>query len=186
MFKGKLFQGMCAVLAAVTTLGMLAGCQTNAKQTDNAEPMRDLSAPVKPENRYKVVADPTAAFFRYSPQQAAGADQRIPKETRVELLSRLAGYSKVKLPVGTIGYMDSADLSHLSPKEIADEDALVAAQQAAATALAASADGTGLNNANIGNGGDYRPPSEAGRSEPLPAVDPTASPTPPPSTMFRY
>ncbi len=168
------------------TAGLLAmvvgGCAAGGgKKGGAAEAGPDLSAPVKPENRYKVSADPAAPFFRNSPQQPAGADLQVKKETRVTLVSKLAGYSKVKLPAGDIGYVDSTDIAHLSPKEIADEDALVAAQQAQAALLAAP-----MNNANIGNGGNYNPPPEAGRAEPLPLADPGPTATPPPSTMFRY
>lgn len=186
MFRGKIFRKTGAALAVAAAVVALVGCQTGSKPASNEDLTRDLSAPVKPENRYKVAAEPTAGFFRASPQQPGGADEQVKKDTRVELIRRLAGYSRVKLPAGTIGYMDSADLTHLSPKEIADEDALAAAQQAAALALSAPADPTGLNNANNGNGGNYRPPAEAGRTEPLPAVDPATIATPPPATMFRY
>lgn len=156
-----------------------AGCAGNKAVANN--PGRDLSAPVKPEDQYKITADPTAPFYRFSPQQAAGPDQQIKKETRVELVSKLAGFSKIKLPSGDVGFVDTADIGHLSPKEIADEQALAAAQQAQAAALA-----NPINNANIGNGGNYTPPPEAGRTEPLPVADPSPTATPPPSTMFRY
>ena len=183
MFKGTTIQRMRAALTLVVVAGLLAGCQTTGKKGET-DALNDLSAPTKPEARFKVAADPTAPFFKYSPQQASGADQQIIKDTRVELLSRLAGYSKIKLPNGNIGFMDSSDLIHLSPKEISDEDAAFAAKQAAAAqALAVT---QGANNANIGNGGNYNPPPEAGQSQPLPIADPTPAATPPPSTMFRY
>lgn len=182
MSKGKTFwAGRTALVAAGGLLILAAGCAAGGKKTGTADAGPDLSAPVRAEDRYKVSADPTAAFFRNSPQQPAGADLQVKKETRVTLLSRLAGYSKVKLSAGDTGYVDTADIVHLSPKEMADEDALVAAQQAQAALLAAP-----MNNANIGNGGNYNPPPEAGRNEPLPLADPNPSASPPPSTMFRY
>ena len=181
--KENLFQGMRLALGVLAMAALLiAGGCAGGKKTAVDDAGRDLSAPIKPEDQYKITSDPTAGFFRYSPQQPAGPDQQVKKETRVELISKLAGFSKVKLPSGEVGYVDTADIGHLSPKEIADEQALIAAKQAEAAALANPI----LNNANIGNGGSYTPPPEAGRTEPLPVADPGPSTTPPPSTMFRY
>ena len=181
MFTGHKFQGMRATLTIIVTAGLLAGCITGGKQQAGTDTMviNDPSAPAKPADRYKVTAE-TAAFFRYSPQQASGPDQQIKKETRVTLLSCLAGFSKVRLMGGDVGYMDSGDIGHLNAKEITDEDALYAAQHAPPPMLSSP-----INNANIGNGGNYNPPPEAGQAQPLPLPDaPTASPPPP--SMFRY
>ncbi len=184
MSKAKMLRSMRAMLVLLAAAGLLAaGCAGGAgkKQAgDGADAGADLAAPVKPENRYKITAE-TASFFRNSPQQPAGPDQQIKKETRVTLISHLAGYSKIQLADGgTTGFVDSADIGHLSPKEIADEDALYAAQHAPPSALAP------LNGGNIGNGGNYVPPSEAGRAEPLPVADPNPTASPPPPAMFRY
>ena len=187
MTRGSKSPRARATLTILVAAGMLAGCSTvgNGGKPAAAKPggdaaARDPDAPAKPEDRYKVSSD-LAPFFRFSPQQAAGPDRQLKKETRLTLLGRLAGYSKVQLVGGDYGYVDSSDITHLSPKEIADEDALYAAQHAPPAALAP------LNGAgNIGNGGNYNPPPEAGRSQPLPVADPAAAPTPPPASIFRY
>ena len=188
MSKGSNSPGMRTTLTILVAAGMLSGCTTRGGKPGAANPVggavaADPDAPAKPEARYKVTTD-QAPFFRFSPQQAAGADKQLKKETRVTLISRLAGYSKVQLPGGDYGYVDSGDISHLDPKEIADEDALYAAQHAPPAAL--STPMTEVNGANIGNGGNYNPPPEAGRAQPLPVADPGASPTPPPASIFRY
>ena len=180
MANGNMSWGTCKVLAVLAAVGLLAaGCSGGGSGKGAADAGPDASAPVKPENRYKVIAD-TASFFRFSPQQPGGADLQVKKETRVTLINRFAGYRKVKLPAGDIGYVDGSEVAQLSPKEIADEDALAAARLAPPTALGP------LNNANIGNGGNYNPPPEAGRAEPLPVADPNPTASPPPPAMFRY
>lgn len=182
MFKGQKFQAVRATLTIIVTAGMLTGCTVGGgkKQAGTDTIINDPSVPAKPADRYKVTTD-RAAFFRFSPQQASGPDQTIKKETRVTLVGRLAGYSKVRLVSGDVGFMDSGDIGHLNPKEIADEDALYAAQHAPPAAL-----NSPLNNANIGNGGNYNPPPEAGQAQPLPLPDAAPTPTPPPPSMFRY
>ena len=188
MFRGQKKQGMRRTLTICVAAGMLAGCATKdgkpaaaAKPGVDASEVIDPDALAKPEARYKVTAD-QAPFFRFSPQQAAGADQQLKKDTRVTLVSRVAGFSKIQLlPAGQFGYVDSSDIIHLSPKEISDEDALYAAQHAPPAAL-----NTPMTDANIGNGGNYNPPPEAGRAQPLPVADPAGSPTPPPASIFRY
>ena len=165
----------------LTVAGLLAGCAAHGGKGNaaNNDPGPDLSAPAKPADRYRVTAD-TAAFFRFSPQQASGPDMQVKKDTRVTLLSHVAGYSKIRLPAGDVGFVDTGDIGHLSPKEIADEDALYAAQHAPPAAFAP------ITGANLGNGGNYNPPPEAGRAQPLPVADPAGSPTPPPASIFRY
>ena len=187
MFRGQKIPGMRRTLTICVAAGMLTGCATKGGKPAAAKPgggdaaaVIDPDALPKAEFRYKVATD-QAAFFRYSPQQPAGADQQLKKEMRVTLVGKLAGYSKVQLPGGQFGYVDTADITHLSAKEISDEDALYAAQHAPPALLS-----TPMTDANIGNGGNYNPPPEAGRAQPLPVADPNTSPTPPPASIFRY
>ena len=180
MLKGKI-PGVRGALLLLVVAGTLTGCTGGGGKGNaaNNDPGPDLSAPTKPADRYKVTAD-SAAFFRFTPQQVSGPDMQVKKETRVTLLSHVAGYSKVRLSAGDVGFVDTGDIGHLSPKEIADEDALYAAQHAPPTAFAP------ITGANLGNGGNYNPPPEAGQAQPLPLADPASSPTPPPASIFRY
>ena len=193
MFRGQKIHGMRRTLTICVAAGMLTGCTTKGGKPAAAKPgggdaaaIIDPDALPKPEARYRVSTD-LASFFRFSPQQPAGADQQLKKDMRVTLVGKLAGYSKVELPSGQFGYVDSADITHLSPKEISDEDALYAAQHAPPALLNTPMTDANLGNGgNIGNGGNYNPPPEAGRAQPLPLADPAGSPTPPPASIFRY
>ena len=198
MFRGQKIHGMRRTLTICVAAGMLTGCATKGSKQAAAKPgggdasaVIDPNALPKPELRYKVTTD-QASFYRFSPQQPAGADQQLKKDVRVTLVGKLAGYSKVELSGGQFGYVDSDDIGHLSPKEIADEDALYAAQHAPPALLNTPMTDAGVsatsiaNGGSIGNGGNYNPPPEAGRSQPLPVADPNASPTPPPAAIFRY
>jgi hypothetical protein len=84
-------------------------------------------APVPSPNvaitRYRVTAE-TTPFFRLGPQQPAGPDLALKKDTRLSLVKRGFGYSQIKLDDGTVGYVGNEDIKLLTPEEAANETTL--------------------------------------------------------------
>jgi hypothetical protein len=57
-----------------------------------------------------------AMFYKYGPAQTFGADQSLAEGTRVTLVSREFGYSRVALSNGVTGYVSSDELRPLPPE----------------------------------------------------------------------
>ena len=57
-----------------------------------------------------------AQFYKYGPAQAFGADETLPMGTRVTMVSRDFGYSRVMLASGITGYVSSDELKPLPPE----------------------------------------------------------------------
>lgn len=174
MVARSLSLAVAAGLLATAATGCLRG--GSGKKADNAGPAAaataNADAPVKPEFRYKVVAE-TTDFFHISPQQPGGADEHLKKETRVTLVKRFGGYSEIKTAGGITGYVPSDEITRLSAPEVAQEDAALLAKQAPAGLLGPVPGGPGAV---------YSIPSQATRDTVLPVPDATPTPNP----MFRY
>ena len=178
---------MIAAVGCALTLAVAAGCARGGKTADGGGSATtkapggtagDVNAPVKPELRYKVVADDTA-FYRLSVQQPGGPDDHLKKDTRLTLVKRYGGFAQVQTRGGLTGYVPSSGIAPLSSKEVADEDAATLAAQAPPNALAPLTSGPGST---------YSIPPEATRDTALPVSDPNGAPTPKPTpnSMFRY
>ncbi len=61
----------------------------------------------------------TAPFYKYGPQQANGADQRLPRDTLMKLVRPSFGYAKVLLTTGEEGYVANDDIKLAPPALIA-------------------------------------------------------------------
>ena len=172
-----------ALLLALAAVG--AGClHGGAAAANNSNPAAAPGGPVKNSDRYKVTAD-TAPFFHYGPQQLNGSDLDLKKETRITMVSHGRGYSQIRLADGQTGYVGTEDIAPLDANEIAAEDAQLAAAAAAAAAPPGAMSGP-ASGGTYNSGPRVEIPPEAGRSESLPTHDPSATPTPPPATIFRY
>lgn len=91
-----------AILAACAAMA-LAACET---------------VPLSPSPNFTgdmVVANEYAQFFRLGPQQAGGADLSLRGGTRVMLLRKEFGYSRVQLEDDQVGYMANEDLQPAPP-----------------------------------------------------------------------
>ena len=173
--------------AWLLTAAGLAGCKNGGTASattaaNNAAPL-PADGSVPNADRWKVKAD-TTPFYHYGPQQLNGSDQDLKKDTRITMLERSRGYSRVRLPSNEVGYVGTEDITPLDANEIAAEDA----QKLAATAAAAPPGAlTGPMGSTPAAGGPrYTIPAEAGRSESLPTADPNPTPKPPPPAIFRY
>ncbi len=179
---------MVRLLGAVSLLAVagLSGCRSGGAAgattaANNAAPLPADGA-VPSADRWKVRAD-TTPFYHYGPQQLNGSDQDLKKDTRITMLERSRGYSRVRLPSNEIGYVGTEDVIPLDANEIAAEDAQKLAAAAALAPPGALTSPMGTVTPAAG-GPRYTIPAEAGRSESLPTRDP--NPTPPPPTIFRY
>jgi hypothetical protein len=120
---------------------------------------------------YAVTPDSTP-FFRHGPQQGAGPDLTLPKDSLVRLIRPSFGYSKVEvLSSGQIGYVASEDINVASASLIATTHA--AARHTASASRIAEPSGGRFNF-------DSADPSLMAPPEQLPAPDlpPTTSPSP--------
>ena len=176
---------LALLVAGVLWVAGMAGCLGGGKSAGGGAAAGSSAtdapdAPVKPALRYKVVVDQTD-FFRISPQQPAGPDDHLKKDTRVTFLKRYGGYTQVRTAGGIPGYVPSEDVAQISAQEVAQEDAALLARQAPPAALAPITSGPG---------GTYSIPPEATRDTVLPVQDtaPTdgAAAKPTPNPMFRY
>ena len=152
---------------------LLAGCAGGGKSAGGGA-ASTADAAVKPDARYKVVAD-QADFFHNSVMQVGGADEKLRRDTRVTLLKRYGGYAQITAN-GSTGYVASDAIAPLNASDLAAEEAATRAQQAPPDALAPA----------NGPGGAYSIPPEATHDTVLPVPDagPVVRPTPNP--MFRY
>ena len=161
--------------AAGGLLAMLAtGCAGGGKSGGDAGPASAVDASVKPEQRYKVLAD-EVDFFHNSVLQPGGADEKLKRDTRVTLIKHYGGYAQIQAN-GTTGYVASNEVGPLSAADLAAEEAVARAQQAPAGALAPVS----------GPGSTYSIPPEATRETVLPVPDSSPAGKPTPNPMFRY
>jgi hypothetical protein len=57
-----------------------------------------------------------AQFYKYGPAQAFGADETLAQGTRVTMVQRDFGFSRVMLASGTTGYVSTDELRPLPPE----------------------------------------------------------------------
>ena len=159
--------GGLAALCLLVGIGL--GCQSGAKK--GANPPAAANAPAS--DRYKVTAA-TSNFYLYGPQEPNGPDSVLKKDSKLTLIKREFGYSRVKTSDGQTGYVGTEDIGPLSPEDIADENAAVQLMPADVQKRLGPMPG------------GYTIPPEAGNDERLPVADssPTPKPTPPPP--FHY
>ncbi len=129
-------------LSALFIVMALAACQSNSEEaqvaangsaaTGEAEagPTPGAPADTAPVGENAIVTRDEAAFYRYGPAQASGADLRLSRGTLVTVLKKGKAYSSVRLPAGTTGFMVTRELM------FGDEAAQVAAQLAGQSASA--------------------------------------------------
>jgi hypothetical protein len=160
---------LCAFSCVVVT-----GCLSQGKSAAGAT--KAAAHPGAPAtDRYKVKAA-TTAFYTYGPQQPSGPDETLKKDSRVTMVSRSFGYSRVTTSDGKTGYVGTEDIEPLSAEEIADENAALQPQPLPLPPGAVSQ----------GSGGTYTIPPEAGNDERLPLSDPAPTPKPTLTAPFRY
>jgi hypothetical protein len=73
------------------------------------------SGPQIPPGTTVEITGARAPFYKYGPAQAFGADETIPAGTRVTLLQRSMGYSRVMLANGVTGYVSNEDVAPVAP-----------------------------------------------------------------------
>jgi hypothetical protein len=147
-----------------------AGCQSGEKKGANTPATAKAKAPAT--DRYKVTAD-TTPFYTYGPQEPNGPDDILKKDTKLTLLQRSYGYSRVTTPDGKSGYVGTEDIGPLSAEDLADENAAVQLMPADAEKRLGPMPG------------GYTIPPEAGNDERLPVSD-APTPTPAPATPFHF
>jgi hypothetical protein len=155
--------GLCALALAGT------GCSGDKEA---ANPPAAANAPAS--DRYKVTAE-TADFYLYGPQQPNGPTLTLKKDTRLTMVKRAYGYSRVNTPDGQTGYIGTEEIAPLSPEELADEAAAMQQVPSAET----------LKRMGPMEGG-YTIPPEAGNDERLPVPDASPSPKPTLTQPFHY
>jgi hypothetical protein len=62
------------------------------------------------------VTSPRAPFYKYGPAQTFGADDMLEHGTRVTLVQRSMGFSRVMLASGVTGYISNDDINPLAPE----------------------------------------------------------------------
>jgi hypothetical protein len=85
------------------------------------------SGPQIPPGTICEVTAASAQFYKYGPAQSFGPDEGLPRGTRVKLLSREFGFSRVVIGSGLTGYVANDQLNPLPP-EPARKPTLVAAK----------------------------------------------------------
>ncbi len=91
---------------------LLALCGTSCSTPESTTP-----AAASNSGQYYVVSAREAEFYRYGPQQANGADEKLAEGTLVTLIRPAFGYSKVQLSNGLQGYVASQDI-HAAPADV--------------------------------------------------------------------
>jgi hypothetical protein len=136
------------VILALLLVASLPACQTKKKDANasaEAGAAAESGAPAdEATGESAIVSTDSAAFYRYGPAQAQGADLRMSKGTLVTVLKKGKAYSSVRLQTGMAGFMITRDLM------FGDEAAQVAAQ------LAAQGSGAPLP-PPVSDGGDPKP-----------------------------
>lgn len=74
--------------------------------------------PAVPPGSSCEITSPRAPFYKYGPAQTFGADETLASGTRVTLIQRSMGFSRVMLASGVTGYVSNDDLSPAAPEEI--------------------------------------------------------------------
>lgn len=96
----------CAAAGVVFFALLVSSCETTSEGTNatGAEPQR-----------YEVTVE-TTPFYRLGPQQDAGPDMQLQKGTRMNLVKRGFGFSKVELDNGWPGWVATEDIGPASPE----------------------------------------------------------------------
>ena len=74
------------------------------------------TGPVIPPGTVCVVTTPRAPFYKYGPAQSFGADLLLPYGTRVTMLERSTGFSRVMGEHGISGYVASDQIEPVPPE----------------------------------------------------------------------
>ena len=158
-----------ALLCSLVCCG--AGCQSGAKKGANPPATAKANAPAS--DRCKVTAD-TTPFYLYGPQEANGPDDVLKKDTKLTLIKRSYGYSRVTTPNGQTGYVGTEDIGPLDAQDLADENAALQLMPADVQKRMGPMPG------------GYTIPPEAGNDERLPVADSAPTPKPTPTPPFHF
>jgi len=95
---------LLVLIALVTSAKLMSGCATvDAPATGDQLPtVGDEAAAALGGDTYMVVKDFTP-FYTLGPQQSTGPDLSLPQESRVTLIKRSFGFSKVRIDDGREG-----------------------------------------------------------------------------------
>lgn len=91
------------LLAALASAAFLGGC---------------AGGPAVPPGSSCEVTAARAPFYKYGPAQTFGADETLTAGTRVTLIQRSMGFSRVMLASGVTGYVSNDDISPAAPEEM--------------------------------------------------------------------
>lgn len=89
------------LLPALALAGLLAACANKVQM---------------PPGTVFEVQSSRAPFYKYGPAQTFGADEALPQGTRVTLVQREMGFSRVMLANGVTGYVSTDDLAVVAPE----------------------------------------------------------------------
>jgi hypothetical protein len=90
-------------LAALASAVILAAC---------------AGGPAVPPGASCEVTSARAPFYKYGPAQTFGADDMLTAGTRVTLIQRTMGFSRVMLATGMTGYVSNDDISPAAPEQL--------------------------------------------------------------------
>ncbi len=76
------------------------------------------AGPALPPGTPCEVTAASAPFYKYGPAQTFGADESLPAGTRVTLIQRSMGYSRVMRSNGVTGYVSNEDISAAGPENL--------------------------------------------------------------------
>lgn len=91
----------CRVIVSCALAGALAACTTG---------------PLLPPGSAFEVATERAPFYKYGPAQTFGADDMLARGTRLTLIQRSMGFSRVMQANGITGYISNDDISPATPE----------------------------------------------------------------------
>jgi hypothetical protein len=91
-----------APVAALTLAGLLCGCANKGVFI--------------PPGTVCEIGPSRAQFYKYGPAQTFGADESLPPGTRVTMVERDFGFSRITLANGLTGYVSTDDLKPLPPE----------------------------------------------------------------------
>jgi len=91
----------CRAIQSGALAVLLTGCATG---------------PVLPPGAAVEVSSARAPFYKYGPAQTFGADDMLPQGTRLTLLQRSMGFSRVMQLNGQTGYIANEDISPVAPE----------------------------------------------------------------------
>jgi len=91
-----------SAIPALALAGLLTACATKSAKL--------------PPGTVCVVSSTRAQFYKYGPAQTFGADESLVQGTRVTMVQRDFGFSRVMLANGVSGYVATDDLEPLPPE----------------------------------------------------------------------